>query len=309
MAIKFDLTNVDIPSGATVEKAEMSLYSYNRYGTESSTSNGRKDLFKITESWSESQITYRNLPSTSSSAIASSNVSNIRVWEKFDVTDEIKAVVENNAANHGFMLKIPSYSKGVSMRSSEYTDETYRPKLVLTIKDDNAPTVEVKSPGGDIYDHGEDVEIVWEAEDTKGPKAIVKRKIEFSSDNGSTWTVVDEANGNTGTFDWTAPTVTSTQCLIKVTVTDAGDNEGSDVSTAFEIKPAVGIITNNKFYLPMAKEYDVKILTLQGRELASFKVSSLSQLNSINIPLSSGMHIMKISALNKSVVRKIYSVR
>lgn len=266
-------------------------------------------MYKISQSWNESTIKWSNKPSYNNSAIASAGGTSINVWEAFDVTDEIGDVVENNAANNGFMLAFTSYNYGVIFRSSEHATTNQRPKLVVEYEDNTAPTCEVKTPGGDIFNQGEDVEITWEADDSRGTKAIAKRKIEFSSDNGSNWTLVDEANGNTGTFDWKAPSVTSTECIIKVTVTDAADNEGVDVSEAFEIKPAVGIITSNKFNLPLAKEYDVKILTIQGRELASFKVNSLDQLNNIQIPLSSGMHIMKISALNKSTVMKFHSVR
>jgi hypothetical protein len=305
VAIKFDLS--DIPADATITKAVLSLYVYQKISSSynGTLPNKAKSLYKINAAWQEGTITWSNKPAIASSALTSAGSSAINAWEDFTVTSAIKDVVENNAANNGFMIQFTSYNYGVIFRSSEYATASERPKLVITYEDDSSPLVTVKTPGGDIFQVGEDVEITWDAENTR---SIVKRKIEFSSDNGSTWSLVNEAQGNTGTYDWTAPNTISKECLVKVTVTDAAGNEGVDVSEVFEIEPMVNII-NNKFNLPMAKEYDVKILTIQGRELSSFKVNSLDQLNNINIPLSSGMHIMKVSTPTMTAVKKFNSVR
>ncbi len=304
MAIKFDLDDVEIPSGATVTKAEMSLYAYNRYA---SLNNGAKRLYKITSSWSEGSIKYNNMPSVSSSSIASSNNSSINVWENFDVTDEIKGVIEDGDANNGFLIRFSSYSRGVSMRSSEYSTMDYRPKLVITIEDDNAPSVTVTNPlGGEQYKAGTDEFITWDAEDTRG---IACRAIYLSTDNGSNYELVDSAEGNTGSYEWTIPDEVSDECLIKVFVYDEAGNSGTDISAVFAIIPAVGIITDYKFNLPIAKEYNVTILNTQGRELTSFKIQNLDQLNNIQASLSAGMHLIKISALNQTAVRKLFIAR
>ena len=46
---------------------------------------------------------------------------------------------------------------------------------------------------------------------------IADVRIEFSSDNGATWTdVVESASANTRSYDWIAPDITSDECLIKI---------------------------------------------------------------------------------------------
>jgi len=55
--------------------------------------------------------------------------------------------------------------------------------------------------------------------------------IEYSTDNGLNWTLVDPPNtGNSGSYDWLVPTIDSTQCLVRVS--DAANLNISDTSNA-----------------------------------------------------------------------------
>ncbi len=118
-----------IPVGATIEKAVLSIYSYSNYSL--SVTNRKKELYEITSGWNESDITWSNKPTSSNMILESSNVSSINVWEDFDITHVIKNVIENNDICHGFYITFPSSSYGVEMRSSEYTETEYRPKLTV----------------------------------------------------------------------------------------------------------------------------------------------------------------------------------
>ena len=74
--------------------------------------------------------------------------------------------------------------------------------------------------GGTIYN------ITWNNTGT-----ISNVIIEYSINNGSTWTVVSPPNvGNTGSYNWLVPTVTSEQCLVRVK--NAADSAVYDVSNA-----------------------------------------------------------------------------
>lgn len=135
MAIRFDVSS--IPATTNVVKAELEVYTYDRWGTTTAVKNGRKNLYRITKAWDESKVTWRTPWSKqggdfSSTAIGQSNTTSINVWEKFDVTNDIKQLVKNPSQNYGFMLVFPRNNYGAKMRSSEYTNTEYRPKLTVT---------------------------------------------------------------------------------------------------------------------------------------------------------------------------------
>jgi len=212
VAIKFDLSS--IPAGAKLIKAEMGLYAYGvASGTSTTLKNGSKSIYKITATWAEGTIKWTGAPAASSTALATSSNSAISAWETYNVTSDIKAIVETSAANNGYLLRFPSYNYGVKYRSAEFTtDQTLRPKLTVTyeLADLEAPKVAVSAPAlEEILIQGKNYSVKWTATDNLG---VTLRSIYFSSNGGTSWTKVDSANGNTGTFQWTVPTVNSTNC-------------------------------------------------------------------------------------------------
>ncbi len=69
-------------------------------------------------------------------------------------------------------------------------------------------------------------------------------RLEYSLNNGSTWTTIVANTGNSGSYGWSVPNVSSNQCLVRASNTSS--LSVSDVSnTTFTIKPAVTIITPN----------------------------------------------------------------
>jgi len=64
---------------------------------------------------------------------------------------------------------------------------------------------------GTKWNSSVDNEITWDSE------FVADVKIEFSSDNGSSWTdVVESTSANTRSFTWPATNIVSTECLIKI---------------------------------------------------------------------------------------------
>jgi len=142
VAFKFILTG--IPAGAKITKAEMALYAYAvAPGSSTTLKNGSKSIYKITAAWAENTIKWTGAPAASSTALATSSNAALNTWETFDVTSDIKSVIETGAANNGYLLRFPTYNYGIKYRSSEYTTAANKPKLTVTYEP--ATSVQPKS--------------------------------------------------------------------------------------------------------------------------------------------------------------------
>ena len=102
------------------------------------------------------------------------------------------------------------------------------------------PSVELISPdGGEVFDQGDSCDILFNPGAHPGVKS---KKIEFSSNWGATWSLVDSSLYDTGSYSWIIPAVVSTGCKVKVTVFDSSNNLNSDESdTTFTINVPISI--------------------------------------------------------------------
>lgn len=312
MALKFDLSALS--QSTKITKAVLSLYAYeNAIGHEKTLKNGKKSLFQFSAAWTEDKITWDNAPKFASKSITTSSVSETKVWETYDVTSEIKKIVENGGQNHGFLLKFDSNSYGVLYRSSEYGTVAERPKLIITCEDTEAPTVSIISPSeGQTFKMGTSCKIAWEATDLFG---VVSRAIYFTSGNG-TWDLADSgtATNGTGIFTFKFPSVESSKCKIKVNTYDAAGNLGVKESGTFAIIDPSSIIPDkwhtSTLFLNPAYANTVTVTNVQGKVLASFKLENSASFARINHSLSPGLNIVTISnAVNQLVVKKLISVK
>lgn len=130
---------------------------------------------------------------------------------------------------------------------------------------DNPPIVYVKSPnGGEVWNQSTIHFIRWNATDDK-PLSDTCINISYSSNNGSSWTIIGYQLDNNGSYAWLVPdTVNSTQCLVKVECTDAAMQTTIDTSNGtFTIKEVITITDNPpQMYLLAPKADD----TLYGGE-------------------------------------------
>jgi hypothetical protein len=106
--------------------------------------------------------------------------------------------------------------------------------------------------GGESLTVGDSSGITWSV-----TGSVSNVKIEYSTDNGSTYTAVTESEGaandgivtNDGSFSWTVPDTISSLCLVRISDVDSGHPASSDTSDAvFSIQagftitaPAVGV--------------------------------------------------------------------
>ena len=109
-------------------------------------------------------------------------------------------------------------------------------QYTITVQD-NTPKLSLLAPvGGESWFSGITKNITWSA------NAVENVKIEFSSDNGSSWsTVVASTPAVTGSYAWTLPNVVSANCEVKIS--DVSNASLLSVSAAaFSISPAPPIV-------------------------------------------------------------------
>ena len=146
--IDFDLSQ--IPENSTIVSAYLSLYNNpisgncnGKHSTDGSHDSLNGDdngtyLRRITSSWEESTITWNNQPTTTSVAEVAIRPST-EAHEDFldiDITPLIQEIINNKTTSYGMMLMLQTeeYYRSVIFSSSDHTDATKHPKLVVTYK-------------------------------------------------------------------------------------------------------------------------------------------------------------------------------
>ena len=100
------------------------------------------------------------------------------------------------------------------------------------------PTITVTSPnGGESWIVGTVHNITWTSDGVEG-----NIKIEYSANNGDSWTEIIASTENDGTYPWTVPDAVSNQCLVRVSETDGSPADTSD--TVFTILPPSITVTS-----------------------------------------------------------------
>ncbi len=88
-----------------------------------------------------------------------------------------------------------------------------------------SPTLEVTAPnGGEQLVTGSRCAVTWYTTNSRGEAAI-----EYSIDNGDSWTEIARVTDNDGEYDWIVPDTPSESCLLRISETGG---EPSDVSDA-----------------------------------------------------------------------------
>jgi len=135
--IRFDLSS--IPANATVISAYLSMRAYNLPGTGGHlvANNNTGYLFRVTQPWNESTVTWNTQPtySTTDTVFFPISDSSNQNYLNIDVRNQIQLQVTNSATNYGFIFK-QKYECTCNGRlvfaSSDNSTSTLRPKLVVT---------------------------------------------------------------------------------------------------------------------------------------------------------------------------------
>ncbi len=133
--VDFDLSS--IPSGATIDLAKLSLFSYtspaNGAHSQQSGSNACV-LQRVTESWDESTITWNNQPASTTTNQAQLEASSNTIQDyHVIVTNMVQDMIDNPNESHGFMLKLVTESdyRRLLFASSDNQDTSLHPKLEI----------------------------------------------------------------------------------------------------------------------------------------------------------------------------------
>jgi RHS repeat-associated protein len=141
------------------------------------------------------------------------------VWNNQNYLTDIKDI-------GGTLLSTHLYNeRGLRIRSSRLPD----------------PVIILQSPnGGESYYVGANVDITWSSSGIVG-----NVKIEYSLDNGSSWTLITPSTGNEGHYAWTAPGTPSSQCLVRVSEMDGYPSDTSNEFFTIAALPVITIVTPN----------------------------------------------------------------
>ncbi|MBS3817012.1 MAG: S8 family serine peptidase [Candidatus Thermoplasmatota archaeon] len=97
-----------------------------------------------------------------------------------------------------------------------------------------APTVDLTRPdGGETFSSGTTETIWWNMSDSQDPNTDLTVDLYYSNDTGTSWNVIQTGIAGTAdpnSYDWTVPDDPSTNCLVKVDVTDTHGTNSSDKS-------------------------------------------------------------------------------
>ena len=147
-----------------------------------------------------------------------------------DTTEVITVPV---TAGGPFWIKVKSF-----LGSTD--SETYALTPVFFPVVNEPPSVTVLSPnGGESWSEGSVHAITWDASDPEDGQDLTIR-IDWSANDGVTWTPVDSLLANTGAHDWTVPPIPTADARVRVTAEDGDGGRASDVNDlSFAVLPAV----------------------------------------------------------------------
>ncbi len=138
--LAFDLS--EIPIGAVIEKAYLSLYSYKSpaNGAHSTRSGSNKSVLqRVTSPWEEHTVTWNTQPSTTAigQVYLPASRSAIQNYEQIEVSQLVQDMVNSPGANHGFMLRlaIEEVYRSMIFASSDHLNGALHPKLEVTFSD------------------------------------------------------------------------------------------------------------------------------------------------------------------------------
>ncbi len=144
----------------------------------------------------------------------SSNVSNVKIEYSTDSGVSWITIIDSTSSSGNYSWTIPNTpSNNCKVKISDVTN--------LSIYDESdsvfsiiQPSVTVISPnGGEGWQIGTVQNIIWSS------SSVDNVKIEYTTNNGSSWNTIIGSTLSDGTYEWTIPNTPSEQCKVKISDT------------------------------------------------------------------------------------------
>jgi flagellar hook assembly protein FlgD len=133
--------------------------------------------------------------------------------------------------------------KGSDFEAVDVSSLMISPNSGAALQSGLANTITVTSPnGGESWIRGSLYTITWTSTGSVGNVMI-----EYSTNNGSSWTTVVSSTTNDGAYSWTVPDTPSNSCKVRISETDGDPNDTSDsvFSIVFPITPGITVTSPN----------------------------------------------------------------
>ena len=160
---------------------------------------------------------------------SSGSVGNVKIELSTDNGSNWSTIIASTKNTGSYNWTVPnSPSTKCKVRIKEAADgvPSDTSNNVFSIAAGPAATLTVTSPnGGEKWDVGSVHNITWT---TSG--AVGNVKIEYSTNNGSSWTSVSSSTANDGSYSWTVPNTISSTCRVRIS--EASDGSPTDTSNA-----------------------------------------------------------------------------
>jgi hypothetical protein len=156
----------------------------------------------------------------------SSNINNVRIEYSTDNgSGWLDVVASVPAASGSFSWTIPNTPSTECLVRISDVDNS----LVKDVSDNvftiTAAVTVIAPNGGENWAVDDQEEITWTSQN------ITNAKIEYSTDDGATWSeVIASVPASSGSYTWTVPNTPSSQCLVRVS--DASNSAAYDISDA-----------------------------------------------------------------------------
>ncbi|MDD3875540.1 MAG: T9SS type A sorting domain-containing protein [Bacteroidales bacterium] len=135
-----------------------------------------------------------------------------------------------NFPSNQVLIKVEDYSNNCKFDISDAIFEILAPNPVITVASPN---------GGNTFYVGTAYNITWSSNYLTSPFVM----LEYSIDNGSTWTTILSSTNNDESESWTVPNTPSSQCLVRIS--EYGNPSVYDISNAvFSIVYPYVVITS-----------------------------------------------------------------
>lgn len=134
-------------------------------------------------------------------------------------------------------------------------------------KDTTPPLVSVIQPVANaVFRPGDTLPLQWATIDPSLDNSTAQ--IDYSCDNGLNWSQIQEASPNLGQFNWTATNENSSQCLMRVSVTDDLGNITRQISDPFQIDSSVTPVS-----IILGPDFTGKVFPLEKILTVTYEVS------------------------------------